>query len=142
MRIDPLDVIANALASLPVRLAIAWLSGIAGAFTPLILAKGVYAFQSFGWQWVLFPVYLLYMAVDAGWWTIFAIPLLALLGWRMIAFMRNENTGSDLFAIFSISYLIGIRGAGTHWFLGLILAAYCIYQTVHFDRREQREDST
>ena len=142
MRIDPLDVIANALASLPVRLAIAWLCGITGAFTPLFLSKGFYAFQYLGWQWVLFPVYLLYMAVDAGWWTIFAIPLLALLGWRMIAFMRNENTGSDLFAIFSISYLIGIRGAGTHWFLGLMLAAYCIYQTVRLDRRERREDST
>lgn len=142
MRIDPLDVIANAMGSLPLRLAFAWLCGIAGSFAPLFLSKGFDAFQSLGWHWLLFPVYLLYMAVAAGWWSIFALPLLAYLGWRMINFMRNENTGSDLFAIFSISYLIGIQGTGSHWPIGTIIAAYCIYQTIYLDRRERHEQST
>ena len=140
MRIDPLDVISNALANPPLRLAFAWLCAIAGAFFPLFILKGFGAFGYLGWQWLLFPVYLLYMAVDGGWWTIIALPLLALLGWRMIAFMCNENTGSDLFAIFTISYLICIQATGTHWPLGLILAVYLIYQTIYLDRRERRED--
>jgi hypothetical protein len=142
MRIDPLDVVANALASLPLRLAMAWLCGMAGAFTPLFISNGFHAFQSLGWKWLLFPVYLLYIAVDSGWWTFVAIPLLGMLGWRMIAFMRNENTGTDLFAIYTISYLIGIQAADSNWPIGLILAVYCIYQMIHFDRRERREDPT
>jgi len=140
MRIDPLDVIANALASLPLRLAIAWLCGIAGSFMPLFISKGFCAFQSLGWHWLLFPAYLLYMAVDGGWWTIVALPLLAMLAWRMIAFMRNENTGSDLVSIFTISYLIGIRAAESHLLIGILLAAYLIYQTIYLDRRERREE--
>jgi hypothetical protein len=80
--------------------------------------------------------------VHGGWWTIFALPLLLFLAWRMIEFMRNENTGSDLFAIFSISYLIGIRAIGSYWPLGVILAACFIYLTIRLDRRERRDDPT
>ncbi len=140
MRIDPLEVIASSMTSVPVRLAFAWLCGMAGAFTPLLLSNGIDACQFLGWQWLLFPFYLFYMATDAGWWTIIALPLLALLGWRIIAYMRNENMGSDLFAIFSITYLIGIRGAAPSWPLALTLGAYLICQMVYLDRRDQRDD--
>jgi hypothetical protein len=79
------------------------------------------------------------MAVNGGYWMIFALPLLAWLGWRIISFICNENSGSDLIAIYTLAFLITIRAADDRLFSAIILGIYLFCQTLYLDRRDRRE---
>lgn len=60
------------------------------------------------------------------------------LGWRMIRFLQNDNSGSDLFAIFTLSYLVSIKDMGVNMSMGIAIAAYLLLQTIYLDHRERR----
>jgi hypothetical protein len=140
MRIDPQEIFGHALAVTPLRFGLAWLSGTIGAAAPIGLFGGDLAIDDFGWGLLFLPFYLLIMAITSGWWSFIAGPLLIVLAWRIILFMRNDNSGSDLVGIFTLSYLIGIRGAGSDWPIGLVFGAFFIYMTFQVDREKHLDD--
>ena len=119
MKIDPVEVCSNALAVTPLRLLAVWLAGAFGSFLPLLIVGGVDSFGSLGLQILLFPAYLFFVAFASGWWALIAVPLILVLSYKMLLFVVNDNTGSDLMVIFTMSYWIGIRVACyTHWIWG------------------------
>lgn len=66
MRIDPLDIVGHTIVSMPLRLILAWVVGMAGAFTPVFIGSGFEAFEVIGWQFLFFPFYLFLVPFSAG----------------------------------------------------------------------------
>jgi hypothetical protein len=130
MRIDPTSVFFHTIVSLPLRLVLAWCVGTLGAFTPVWLRGGVDAFAIIGWQLLLFPIYLFFVAIISGWWGLAAVPLLIVLAWRLLLFVRDESDTLDLLWIYLLSMMISIRASGGALPVAvLIVAAMGIYLT-------------
>jgi hypothetical protein len=122
MRIDPTSVFFHSIASVPLRACLAWLVGTLGAFTPLFIQHGFDAIEFIGYQFMFFPIYLFLIALFSGWWGFVALPLLLFLMWRLVEFLRNEGFAMELFWIYLLSYLIGIRASGDDWPIAAVLA--------------------
>lgn len=135
MRIDPAEVFASAVASLPLRLLLAWGVGTLGAFTPLLLAHGLESFAAIGWQALFFPIYLFFTAMVSGWWGFVAVPLVVVFGWKVLVFLRGEGSGTDLCWIFLLPLLITIRASGSAWPFAAVGAGIAIFFVVRHQRR-------
>ena len=134
MRIDPTEVFTHTIASIPLRVCLAWMAGTLGAFTPIFIGHGFGTFGIIGWQLLFFPFYLFLVSLLSGWWAYIAFPLLIVLIWRLFVFLREEST-SELFWMFIMPFLIGIRVSGQAWPLAALLAGVAIF---FFMRRQRR----
>ncbi len=122
MRIDPLDVFGHTIASMPLRLALAWLVGTLGAFAPLVLAHGFDIPDAFTLQLLFFPFYIFLLPFFSGWWGVPAFLLLIAFGWRVLVFLRGDSQTVELGWLFFLPYLIGIRASGDHWPMAVLVA--------------------
>jgi hypothetical protein len=140
MRIDPIEVFSSALAITPLRILIAWLAGSVGAFLPAILGSGLDATAFLGWQIGFFPFYLLVVVLNSGWWAVVAMPMIIVLAFKMLMFLRNDNEGSDLIIIFSLSYFISIRMIDANWLYGVLVGILLVLASYLCVRRERERD--
>jgi len=138
MRIDPVEVCSNALTITPLRLMAVWLAGALGSFLPLLISGGVDGVGALGLHLPLFPVYLFVIAFASGWWALIAVPLILILSYKMLRFVVNDNAGSDLIFIFTISYWIGIRPAlHSHWIIGAVIGLVLLGFSVRMARLDR-----
>lgn len=135
MRFDPTAVFFHTIFSLPLRALLAWIAGSLGAFTPSFIGFGFWAFEGAGWLFMLFPIHLVLMVLFSGWWGFVAFLLLIAFGVRVFMFIRDGMT-TDLFWLFMLPFLIGIRGSMEAWPIAALLAGICILIVVILQRRQ------
>lgn len=122
MRVNPIEVLGNTLAITPLRFLAAWLAASVGSFAPIVVERRWEAFEDIGWWILFFPFHMLVTALLSSWWALIAIPLVFLLVFKMINFLRNENSGSDLLVIFALAFFITIKRVDPAWISGAIIA--------------------
>ena len=130
MRIDPTSVFIHTIASLPLRLLLAWVVGTLGAFTPLLIRHGVEAFGVAHFQAIFFPFYLLVVAISSGWWSFISIPLLLVFAWHFVTFIREEGYAFNLLWIYLLPFLITIHVSSDSWQWAALLAGVCLAFTI------------
>ena len=126
MHVDPTEVYFQTIRSVPLRIALAWVVGALGAFTPVFIAAGFETVDMLGWQVLFFPFYLFLVASISGWWGFVAFPLLIVFAWRGLEFLRGDGYALELFWIFILPFLIGIRMSGQHWPLAALIAGIAL----------------
>lgn len=126
MRIDPADVFAHTVVSVPLRFCLAWTVGTLGSFMPIVIGHGFDALAGIGWVLLFFPFYLFLIALFSGWWAFVAIPLLLMWAWRALVFLREEGLTRELFWIFMLPFLIAIRASQNAWPRAALIAAIVI----------------
>lgn len=123
MRIDPPAVFLHTMASVPLRMGLVWLAALAGSFSPLLLAEGMDAFEVLRWHAILLPFYLVIIARASGWWAFVAVPLVFVLAWRVLVYLRDDGFSLDLLWIFLLAFLISIRASAGAWPVAVVCAA-------------------
>lgn len=135
MRIDPSAVYLHTLASTPLRIGLAWMIGTLGAYAPIIIRHGFETFEVIQWQFLFFPFYLFICAMMSGWWGLVAVPLLLVLAWRLLVFVRDDGSKFELLWIFLLSFLISIRTSEEAWPFAALLALGGIVFVIEQQRR-------
>jgi hypothetical protein len=124
---------------MPLRVFLAWVVGTLGVFTPFLIRTGFDSFNIILWQLLLFPFELFIWAFLSGWWSFVAIPLLFAFCWRVLVFLRDEGSTSELFWLFILPFLIGIRGSGNDWPLAAFLAGFSIFFVIKLQLTAKNE---
>ncbi|MCP5537266.1 MAG: hypothetical protein H7A51_13680 [Akkermansiaceae bacterium] len=138
MKWDPSEVFVNSIALTPVRVLAVWVAGSIGAFIPVFIGGGFEALELLAWQVLFFPFYLVIVAFFSGWWGLVAVPLIMVFAYKLIRFMTNDNTGSDLMVILSLSFFITIRvGYHSSAVITSILAVIILGVTYWLTRRDR-----
>jgi hypothetical protein len=127
MRIDPTDVFAHTVVSIPLRFCLAWAVGTLGSFLPIVVGHGFDEFLAIGWVLLFFPFYLFLVAFFSGWWAFVALPLLLAWAWRVVVFLKGDGLTKELFWIFMLPYLIAIRASQDAWPWAALIAAAAIF---------------
>ncbi len=135
MRVDPTAVFFHTIASMPLRVSLDRVVGTLGAFTPIFIQDGFESIEIIRWQFLFFPFYLFLIALFSGWWSFVAIPLLITFCWRVLVFMRDEGSTIELFWIFILPFLIGIRASTDAWPFAAFLAGMSIFFVIRQQRR-------
>ncbi len=137
MRIDPTTVFFHTIASMPLRVCLAWIVGTMGAFAPVLIGEGLGldTFMGIGWLLLFFPFYLFLIAVFGGWWAFVALPLLIVFAWRLLLLLRDEGSAIDLYWWFMLAFLIGITASEDHWSYAALVAGVSMFFVVRYQRR-------
>lgn len=136
MRIDPAAVFVHTLASLPARVAVVWIVGALGAFSPILFRDGGFGnIDVFLGQLAFLPVYLLWATLD-GWWTLLTLPLLLAFLWHAVIFIRDDDSTADLFWIFMPPCLISLPAHGSLGTSVVLLTAASLFLVIRRYRRQ------
>lgn len=106
MKIDPVQVFANSIGSIPFRILFAWLAISLGSILSLVCDYGMEAFENTGFIILAMPIHLIFVACIGDWWVYISVPLLFVVAWKGVRFIVNDNTGSDLVVLILLAYLV------------------------------------
>ena len=132
MRVDPSAVFLHTLASTPLRIGLAWIIGTLGSIAPIFIRHGFESFGLIQWQFLFLPFYLFLIAMMSG---CVAVPLVIVFAWRLLVFLRDEGSRMELFWIFILPFLIGIRTSEDAWPFAALLALGPIVFVIEQQRR-------
>lgn len=139
MRIDPPDVIIHTFALTPLRAVFVWCLAGLGASIPIAASLMPHVFELFPGM-LTFPFYALPLAVVTAlaqeWWAALALPLLAILLYKMWRFTLNDNPPSDLIQIPTLACLIAFSPIFLPLFPQAIAATLLILASVFFAHRD------
>lgn len=138
MRINLPDVFLHTTASVPLRFLLAWVAGTLGAVIPSLMGEGMYALDTFAWRLLFFPFHLMVLAVWGGGWTgqwaFVAIPLLLVLGWRLLKYLLDDGHAPQLAWIFWLAFVIALPESGRFWPVAAVLAAIGLAAAIALQR--------
>jgi hypothetical protein len=88
----------------------------------LLFRYGFEAVAGIPWQMACLPIYLFGVALGSGWWTFIALPLLLVLAWRTMLYLRDESDPPELLWIYLLGYFITLRASGDRWLMATATA--------------------
>lgn len=135
MRTEPTAVFFHTVGSVPLRMGLAWIIGTLGILGPSFIGHGPVSLAEIGYQFLFFPLILLALAFFSGWWSFLAIPLLAILAWRVRSFLRDEGSTIELYWIFALPFLICLRVSGDAW---LVAIGFIVVVSLFVLRQQKR----
>lgn len=141
MRTEPTAVFFHTVGSVPLRMGIAWIIGTLGILVPSFIGHGPVSLAEIGYQFLFFPLILLALAFFSGWWSFIAVPLLAVLAWRVRSFLRDEGSTIELYWMFVLPLLICIRVSGDAWPVAAALIGVVSFFVLRRQRRLERGPS-
>ena len=141
MRTEAAAVFFHTVGSVPLRMGIAWIIGTLGVLVPSFIGHGPLSLAEIGYQFLFFPLILLAITILSGWWSFVAVPLLAILAWRVHCFLRDEGSTIELYWIFALPFLICIRLSGNAWPVAAALIGVVSFFVLRRQRRLERGPS-